>query len=215
MFLACNPDRGYTAEELRDHLSSDPDKPLSRDSIRTYAGALRRQLGADYFPDGGWAGYRLVGVATDWHRFQDLLRAADSSSEAAVTAQHLASTLALVRGEPLPSGTNGAFRCADHDLRSSIEVTVTDTASRLAELAQAHADHQLAAWAAAHGLLAEKHSNRLNALALTAAQASGEPDRLARAWREVTRRFSPDPVPDNLATLYESLRSSRPTPAPA
>ena len=90
---------------------------------------------------------------------------------------------------------------------SQIEVAVIEAARRLGELALAAGDWPLATWAAERGLTVSPAAQDLNGIALRAARASGQPDRLAQAWRDVARRFSAvdDTIPDELAQLHDQL----------
>lgn len=202
-FLVFHPDKGYTAEALRHPLSADPDHPLAVDSVRTYAGTLRRILGPERAPEGGHKGYRINGLSTDWQRFQEY--AANDSP------QSLANALRLVRGRPFEDAPEDTYRWAHTDddlIVSGIEKAVTATATKLASRALEAGDIAVAMWAANKGLLVSRYSETLNGLALKAAAHTGQPDVLTQVWKDVTSRYAPDPPPDALGDLYRSLRDN-------
>jgi hypothetical protein len=208
-YLAVHPERAYTAEELRDPLSIGKPRALGADTIRTYANTLRRTVGADHLPDAGRQGYTLSASGTDWHRFVERSSSAPRDKEPADEARSLADALALVRGAPfaeLPS--NGFGWVATELLVSRVEVAVIAAAGRLVDLALAAGDWPLASWAAERGLVVSPTTQELNASTLHAAARSRQPDRLAQAWRDVTRRYAAadDPVPDELVQLHDQLR---------
>jgi hypothetical protein len=207
-YLALHPERRYRAEELRDPLSPNKDHPLEADTIRTYANTLRRALGPDRVPDAGRAGYTLTGVSTDWARFQAHVQSAGAANgDHTAAAQALASGLALIQGVPFSAAPKDSYGWASTELLTSqIEVAVEDAAERLVQIALDSGDWPLAQWAVGQALLVTPAGEKLNVLALTAAGGSGQPDILARAWREVANRFARAAVPDCLATLHETLR---------
>ena len=85
-----------------------------------------------------------------------------------------------------------------------------DAADRLVELALAAGDRPLAAWAAGRALMVSTTAESANGAALRAAAGSGQPDRLAQTWRDVTRRYGAanEPAPDDLAQSYKQIRQS-------
>lgn len=210
-YLALHPGRRYSAEELRHPLSLDKTRALEADSVRTYAGTLRRVLGGERLPDVGRKGYALVRAGSDWHRFSALLPPAgvgDAAEQAAV----LARALSLVRGEPFSELPPTGFGwVATELLLSEVEVAVIAAARRLADLALDAGDGRLAGWACGQGLLVSPTEQELNAGALRAAAAGGNADTLAQAWRDVARRFAAagDPLPEVLKDQHRLL--SRPT----
>ena len=212
-YLALHPERPFTAEELRDPLSIGKTRALTADTIRTYASTLRRIIGTEHLPEAGRKGYSLATSGTDWHDFLRLSSPTSNPDEPANTtqAEALAAALALVRGPPfsdLPS--TGFGWVATELIASTIEVAVIAAAERLVEIAFTAGDWSLAAWAAQRGLSVSPTAQELNAMALRAAAHSRQPDRLAQAWRDVTRRYTAagDPVPDELAQLQDQLRQS-------
>ncbi|MDQ6615415.1 MAG: bacterial transcriptional activator domain-containing protein [Actinomycetota bacterium] len=213
-YLALHPERPYTAEELRDPLSIGKPRALEADTIRTYAGTLRRSVGADRLPDAGRRGYALSGALTDWRRFNDPLAAVAHGAEPAEQAASLPEALALVRGSPfcdLPA--NGFGWVATELLVSQVEVAVTGAAQRLVELALAAGDWPLADWAANRGLTVSPTAEGLNAGVLQAAQLSGQADRIAQVWRDISRRYTAaeEPVPTELGQLHDQTRHRSPS----
>ncbi|MDQ6615488.1 MAG: hypothetical protein M3083_12270 [Actinomycetota bacterium] len=185
-------------------------RALEADTIRTYAGTLRRAVGADHFPDAGRRGYTLSGAARDWGRFRDLVVTVAHGGEPARQAQ----ALALVRGSPFSELPNSGFGwVATELLVSQVEVAVTAAAQRLLELALAAGDWPLAAWAADQGLNVSPTAQDLNSGALRAAELSGRADRRAQAWRDITRRYTAaeEPVPDELQQLHDQTRRKSPS----
>ena len=104
-YLALHPG-GHTAAALADALSN-ADRQLSVNSIRTYANTLRRALGPDAVPDGGHSGYTLVGVTTDWRRFQALTTDTDRPDTAGFQAA--VDALSLIRGAPFAHPPRGGY----------------------------------------------------------------------------------------------------------
>jgi hypothetical protein len=208
-YLALHPERAYTAEELRDPLSIGKPRALEADTIRTYANTLRRTVGPDRLPDAGRRGYTLTAADTDWRRFLEL--SAATGVKLADEARSLAEALAVVRGLPFTELPPKGFGwVATELLISKAEVAVIAAAARLAELALAAGDWPLAAWAAERGVFVSPTAQELNASALRAAAESRQPDRLAQAWRDITRRHSAadEAVPGELTQLHEALRRS-------
>jgi hypothetical protein len=209
-YLALHPGRPYSAEELRDPLSVGKARALEADTIRTYANTLRRTVGPDHLPDAGRKGYTLAVVDTDWHRFLELSAHTNGDDDPAEQARRLAAALALVRGLPfsqLPA--NGFGWVATELLISQVEVAITVAATRLVGMALSAGDWRLAAWASDKGLTVSPAAQDLNIALIRAAQQSHQPDRLAQAWRDVTRRYAAadEPIPDDLRQRQEELRS--------
>jgi hypothetical protein len=220
IYLALHPQRPYSAEELRDPLSVGKPRALEADTIRTYANTLRRTVGPDHLPDAGRKGYSLSAVDTDWHRFVELSGHTNGDHDPAEQARRLAGALALVRGLPfseLPA--NGFGWVATELLISQVEVAITAAATRLVGMALSAGDWRLAAWASDKGLTVSPTAQDLNIALIRAAEQSQQRDRLAQAWRDVTRRYAAadEPIPDDLRQLQEELRSRgvpRPTVRP-
>ncbi|GAC1409195.1 MAG: hypothetical protein NVSMB57_01510 [Actinomycetota bacterium] len=101
-------------------------------------------------------------------------------------------------------------------LISQVEVAITAAATRLVDMALNAGDWRLAAWASDKGLTVSPTAQDLNIALIRAAEQSRQRDRLAQAWRNVTRRYAAadEPIPDDLRQLQEELRS-RGVPRPA
>ena len=209
-YLALHPERSFTPEELRDPLSVGKSKALNADTVRSYAGLLRKAAGVERLPEATRQGYRLVGAATDWHRF--LAHAQSTAGPASAReAERLVAALNLVRGPPYAALPASGFGwVATELLVSQVEVAVLDAADRLVELALAAGDWTLAAWAAARALMVSPTAESANGAALRAAARSGQPDRVAQTWRDVTRRYAAanEAAPDDLAQFYDQIRRS-------
>jgi hypothetical protein len=124
-------------------------------------------------------------------------------------ATALAAALVLVRGRPysgLPRSGYGWV--ATELLISEAEVAVTQTAQRLADLALTAGDWTLAAWAAERGLIVDPISEDLNKTLLRSAAATGRPDRLSQAWRDVVRRYTAadETVPARIVEVNRTLQ---------
>jgi len=100
-------------------------------------------------------------------------------------------------------GDREGYGWVDHEgLRDAIEADVTAAVTRLANLATAVGDADLAGWAARQGLLANPISAALTDAALAA--VATDPERLAEQWRSTRRRYTANriPVPDQLTRRY-------------
>jgi DNA-binding SARP family transcriptional activator len=224
-YLSLHSDRPRNAEELRDPLSVGRAKPLSADTIRTYANTLRRVLGTDRVPDAARRGYTLAGCTTDWQRFLDYRAAARPDAPPAEAAQALASCLSLVRGRPFSDLPVSGYGWVATDLLiSQAEVAILDAAQRLADLAMAEGDWDLAAWAAERGLIVDPTSEDLNASVIRAAASTGRTDRLSQVWRDVVRRYraADEDVPAHISEINSQLKQalhpapmSSPRPSPS
>jgi len=210
-YLALHPGRSFTAEELRDPLSTGKARALEADTIRTYANTLRRVLGVERVPDAARRGYSLLGAGSDWQLFEERLGAAAADSSPAETAASLVAALALLRGRPyseLPRSGYGWV--ATELLISEAEAAITTAAQRLAELAFTERDWTLASWAAERGLIVDPTSEDLNTAVLRCAAATGKPDRLAQTWRDVIRRYAAadEDLPPRLGDVNARLKQA-------
>ena len=185
--LACHPGRPVTPHRLRADLSVGKDTDITAKTLRTYLSYTRTALGADHLPDMAAGGYRLVDVDCDLTRFDQLVdTAAHALPPEAIAA--LRDALRLVRGRPF-AHAGGHSWVDDEDLATTTAHRIVTAAVRLAGLALATRDAPTATWAATVGVRIEPCDEDLARATLDAAALDGRPDRLARAWRDITGRF--------------------------
>jgi nucleoid-associated protein YgaU len=147
-------------------------------------------------------------VGCDWQRFRRLVALADDADPATAIA-YLAAALHLIDGVPF-SDCGHRYRWAE-DRLTELDVVITDGARRLADLAMADGNHELATWATEQGHAANPDQQSLFDARMVARALAGDPDGVQRAFDEMRgalRRVDPlAEVPDEVAHAYnEALR---------
>ena len=188
-FLALNPGRQYTAEQLRTGLGRGRTRDLDVASIRRYIGELRRVLG-DRIPDSRKLGaYQLTGVETDVALFERAVQIAAAADDPVGQADALAEALAMVRGVPFADSPGEAFgwTTVEDMVAARLSNDVRSAAINLADLALAADDAALATWALDRGQKVWPGDEALDMRALSAA-ALARPSRLEQTWAAITGR---------------------------
>ncbi|MGH9088715.1 MAG: AfsR/SARP family transcriptional regulator [Acidimicrobiales bacterium] len=201
-YLALHPERGFTTEQLAIPLES------TAKTVRNNLSRLRRALGADHLPDATLtAGYRLVGVATDWGRFCELTgRAGDADGEE--TDRLLAEALSHVRGVPFTGVPERHYGWVfSEPLATDITAAIVDAAHRLAQRRLAAGDPPTAVAAARRGILASPTELSLWSDLVTATVASGERSYVRRILADAKRVLDAEDAAE-LAALAERLRTT-------
>lgn len=131
VFLALNPAKSFTSDELRESIWVEGRTPPSSRTMRNYLHELRASLGRDFLERDGYR-YRLrEPVVTDWSRLNFAMDEDDARISRLVFA------LDLIRGIPLEGaleGRNSPYAWASA-LRYAIEATVERMAHELVDLA--------------------------------------------------------------------------------
>ncbi|CAL8978637.1 hypothetical protein CELL_02919 [Cellulomonas sp. T2.31MG-18] len=146
----------------------------------------RERLGDDVLPPVGIDGlFRLgEGIETDWDSFQRLV-AQGVALDGEQRLDKLAAAMTLVRDRPFRGISPGAYVWADHDIQTMISV-IADAAGLLARIHLEAKRYRDALTVATLGMLCEPCSEELQAIALTATEASSGPG----AAGELRRRFT-------------------------
>jgi len=138
---------------------------VSRKTFHSYLSTLRQCIGAEHLPDAtNAAGYRVVGVDSDWERFERLVAQADTS-EGRPSIRLRQEALALVRGAPFEGVPDGQYAWVfDEELHIVMTTAIVTCALRagndlfaLGELADAEK-------AVEAGLLADRDDEHLRRL---------------------------------------------------
>lgn len=213
-FLALQPGRSFTAEQIRNALGRGRSFDVSTDTIRRYIGELRRFLGDDRVPQNRRGGaYRIVGVRTDAGLFEAHVAAAAAATEPADRARHLADALSWVRAVPFVDSGDGGFGWAstETNLAATLANAILSAAIDLADVAIEAGDSELARWACNRGTLVWPGDESLDERALYAADLA-QPSRLEQAWVAIdTRVVNGEKVEPSarLRSIYTSLRDRR------
>jgi hypothetical protein len=143
-FLVFHDTRPMSADQiqlaLRPSNGSLPE--VSRKTFHTYLSGLRRSVGADHLPDANADGYQVLGVDSDWTRFQELLQEADRT-EGEESIGHLRAALGLVRGVPFEGVTTGQYEWVfNEQLASDMTGVIATVAVRLANELFARQDYR-------------------------------------------------------------------------
>jgi hypothetical protein len=168
IYLAVNPGRAVTVDELRNVLGSAESEPGAR-TVHNYIRTLRKALPPGVLPTASrTSGYRLSDqVHVDWFEFQDLADRA-RRLEGAGRVELLRKALGLVRGVALAhvgwSGLDDATRQIDHDIEAA--------ALELYEHCLDAGDPRAAERAASQGLLGCPESESLKDTSEAARQAT-------------------------------------------
>jgi DNA-binding SARP family transcriptional activator len=210
-FLALHAERNVSGEEVRAALWPGDlgAAEVNAKSLRNTVSLLRKALGPDLVPEAQkGSGYRIAsGVTCDWTFFSELVESATGVHE----KEQLRQALSLVRGAPFEGVTPGSFTWAWTELFvSRMEVAIASAATRLAELALAENDAEMATWSALQGLSATPYDQTLWSTYLNASARSGR-DALERSWKSA-RAVLGDDVRD-LAPLFERLRGHPASPS--
>jgi nucleoid-associated protein YgaU len=147
-------------------------------------------------------------VGCDWQRFRRLVALADDADPTSATA-YLAAALHLIDGMPF-SDCGSRYRWAE-DRLAELDAVITDGARRLADLAVADGNPELATWATEQGHAANPEQQSLFDARMVARALAGDPDGVQRAYdgmRCALRRVDPlAEIPDEVAHAYtEALR---------
>jgi hypothetical protein len=128
-YLVFHEHRHLKAAQIAIGLRPSGSRELDEKTVRNALTRLRRCVGAVHLPEATTDGYLLVGIPSDWARFQRLSRQADTTGgEEAISLRQEA--LALVRGAPF-ADVNDEWIDAER-LRSHMTVAIVKCAERLA-----------------------------------------------------------------------------------
>jgi len=214
-FLALHPG-GVTSGQLRTAIWPEADPSQATFNVTVHR--ARSTLGLDsegnhHLPhvvstDGRY----LLGprATTDLARFVGLVeRATRAGSDDARTL--LADAMRMIRGQIL-EGARGFEWAFASGIVTEAEATVSDAAHRLAQLALADGDGELATWAAMQGLKAVPGSEPLYRDRMEAAHLAGDPSAVDRIVEELCRYLETlDPFEDlHPATVELWNRLGRP-----
>jgi hypothetical protein len=212
-FLAFNP--GSRGSDISKALwpSREPNLATRRSAVSR----ARRWLGTDengfeYLPrywsadDGGQAdlesaGYRLRGVATDWHKFCDLV----GSDLTQTPTSDLLAALDMVRGKPFEGVPLRKYAWAEQ-LMHTISSGVVDVSHEVARRALLAGDVATARHASQVGRLADPVDERSWRNGIRAEIASGRRDavgRLVDRLRDHLEQLAMDPEPDTEELLAQ------------
>ncbi|MFE7505114.1 LysM peptidoglycan-binding domain-containing protein [Promicromonospora sp. NPDC057488] len=212
-FLAFNP--GSRGSDISKALwpSREPNLATRRSAVSR----ARRWLGTDqngfeYLPrywsadDGGQAdlesaGYRLRGVATDWHKFCDLV----GSDLTQTPTPDLLAALDMVRGKPFEGVPLRKYAWAEQ-LMHTISSGVVDVSHEVARRALLAGDVAMARHASQVGRLADPVDERSWRNGIRAEIASGRRDavgRLVDRLRDHLEQLAMDPEPDTEELLAQ------------
>jgi len=202
-FLVLHDSRPMSADQiqlaLRPTNGSLPE--VSRKTFHTYLSGLRRSIGADHLPNANADGYQVVGVDSDWARFQELVQEADRT-DGEESLGHLRAALSLVRGVPFEGVTAGQYEWVfNEQLASRITAAVATCAVRLANEFFAREDHLGVDEAVRAGLKAAPDDADLWRIGAQALAARQEGRALRRHLGDAERHLGPD----EMARLRTSL----------
>lgn len=200
-YLALHP-HGVTAGHLKTAIW--PDAAPSQDTFNVTVYRARSALGTDrngdqHLPHAvASAGDYMVGpfVTTDLARFTDLVNQSASATDDADELTLLHQALELLRGQPFEGvgGYNWAFT---EGIVVEAEAMIADAAHKLAQLALAAEDAELATWAAMTGLKSVPGSEPLYRDRMEAAHLNGDPAAVERIVEELCRYIETlDPLDD-------------------
>lgn len=213
VYLAFHQDRPRSLVEVHADVwplvrgkNGDRPKDVLLETARQSLSRLRRCVGEEHLPDASKAGgYALVGVASDWLRFQALIEAARRApTDRAIKLR--AQALGLVRGRPFAGIEETYYGWVfDELLISQMEKAIVDTAHELSEQYRADGQARLAGWAAGRGLSAVPTDEMLHADRMLAAlDESGRPG-FDRAWRDVKNVLGDQAESGPLGDLYRRI----------
>jgi DNA-binding SARP family transcriptional activator len=190
-----------SGEELQMALSSDAaDSPdASPKTIRNYMSEFRKALGAELVPSARGSGYQLESsVTSDWDEFKSFATHPKDGSWEEIVA--LGEALNLVRGRPF-AGTN--YKWVNTELLvSEMEVAISDVARRLALVATALGNIDIAWFAGRRAILACPYDIGLWEIALNGASAM-DSEELALTWHDAQVALGDDAK--ELEELVKSL----------
>jgi hypothetical protein len=138
---------------------------VARKTFHSYLSTLRQCIGAEHLPDAtNAAGYRVVGVDSDWERFERLAARAEAT-EGRHALRLRAEALALVRGKPFEGVPDGQYSWVfDEDLHTVMTTAVVTCALRAANDLFALGELADAEKAFEAGLLADHDDEHLRRL---------------------------------------------------
>jgi len=113
-YLAMNSERTLTMDEIQNAVwpLTTAGTDIKRPVMRNYMTDVRRCVGENHLPSAArGAGYRLVGVSTDWDEFQGLVARSATAPKPDAIAYKL-QALALVAGTPFSADTSRYFTWA-------------------------------------------------------------------------------------------------------
>jgi hypothetical protein len=202
-FLVLHDSRPMSADQiqlaLRPSNGSLPE--VSRKTFHTYLSGLRRSIGADHLPDANADGYQVVGVDSDWARFQALVQEADRT-DGVESIGHLRAALSLVRGVPFEGVTTGQFEWVfNEQLASKMTGVIATCAVRLADELFAREDYLGVDEAVRAGLKAAPDDADLWLIGAQSLAARQEGRALRRHLGDAERHLEPD----EMARLRASL----------
>ena len=202
-FLVLHDSRPMSADQiqlaLRPTNGSCPRCPARRSTPTSRACAS--SIGSDHLPDANADGYQVVGVDSDWVRFQTLVQEADRT-DGDESLGHLRSALGLVRGVPFEGVTAGQFEWVfNEQLASRMTGVVATCAVRLANELFARKDFLGVDVAVRAGLRAAPDDADLWRIGAQALAARQEGRALRRHLGDAERHLEPD----EMARLRASL----------
>jgi hypothetical protein len=128
-YLVFHEHRHLKAAQIAIGLRPSGSRELDEKTVRNAITRLRRCVGVEHLPEATTDGYLIVGILSDWVRFQRLSRQADTTGgEEALALRKEA--LVLVRGAPF-ADVNDEWIDAER-LRSHMTVAIVKCAERLA-----------------------------------------------------------------------------------
>jgi Arc/MetJ-type ribon-helix-helix transcriptional regulator len=202
-FLVLHDSRPMSADQiqlaLRPTNGSLPE--VSRKTFHTYLSGLRRSIGAEHLPDANADGYQVVGVGSDWARFQTLTQEADRTASDD-SLGHRRAALSLVRGVPFEGVTAGQYEWVfNEQVASAITAAIATCALRLADELFERGDYLDVDDAVRAGLRAAPDDADLWRIGAQALAARREGRALRRHLGDAERHLEPD----EMARLRTSL----------
>jgi hypothetical protein len=169
---------------------------ISSQRVANLLAEVRSKLGRDRLPDPVDGRYRLVGIETDLHWFEDSVRRLTEEPQPLGPAglARLRDTYGLIRGLPMSGreGKHWAWLDERPGLMTYAEATIADGVQQLSALAQGSGDVALATAALEAGLLAcpldESLIGRLVELYIDQ-RRPGTASRVVEAWERGVRRL--------------------------
>jgi hypothetical protein len=138
---------------------------VSRKTFHSYLSTLRQCIGAEHLPDAtNTAGYRVVGVDSDWDHFERLVAQADTS-KGRPSIRLRQEALALVRGKPFEGVPDGQYAWVfDEELHIVMTTAIVTCALRAGKELFALGELADAEKAVEAGLLADRDDEHLRRL---------------------------------------------------
>lgn len=178
---------------------------ISDQRVANLLAEVRSKLGRRHLPDPVGGQYRLVGIETDLHRFEDSIRSLTEAPQPLGPAglARVRDTVGLIRGLPMTAGPGKHWGWLDQrpGLMTYAEAAIADGVQQLSALASGSGDDGVATAALEAGLVAcpfdEALIGRLVELYIDQ-RRPGTASRVIDAWERGVRRLEcgePSPRP--------------------